>query len=326
MIAKTHCPRCGSVMQPRYVEGRTREVCASCQHIFYRNPVPAVGVVVALDGRLVLVRRKFEPRSNYWSLPAGYMELGESTEQAAIRECQEETGLLVQIDALLGVYSFGVAAESGLLIIYTATAVGGNVQAGDDAAEVGAFPLDNLPRPMAFSTHMQAIEHWRQRVAHIPIMACTLDLLLHTDQGVLVRHAHDADDQRVLALLALVSDARSSEEEQRLASAALFHSHIRSPDTPVLVAEVEGAVVGFATVTFHRALTEWRAAIDDLVVDPNYRRRGVGQALVEAAAKLAQSRQCHTLHLDVSHGATDVHSFCRACGFAEGAVATLHLS
>lgn len=312
-------------MQPRFIEGRTREVCAKCHHICYRNPVPAVGVVVTLDRHLVLVRRKFEPRANHWSLPAGYMELGESTEHAAIRECQEETGLLVQIEALLGVYSFGVGAESGLVIIYTATTIDGSLQAGDDAAEVGAFPLDYLPSPMAFYTHLQAIEHWRERAAHTPVMVYGRDVLLRTDQGVAVRRAHDADDQRVLLLLSLTAGLGVYGEDQSLMSAALFHSRIRNPDTPVVVAEFGGGVVGFATLTFHRGLTGWRAAIDDIIVDPAYRRRGVGHALVEAAVRLAQSRQCPTLHLDVSHGTADAQLFYRACGFDDGKVATLRI-
>jgi NADH pyrophosphatase NudC (nudix superfamily) len=96
MSTPAYCPRCGAALERRFAEGREREICPACDFVFYRNPVPAVGVVVELDGRVVLVRRRYEPRAGYWALPAGFMELGESAEEAAIRECHEETGLLVQ--------------------------------------------------------------------------------------------------------------------------------------------------------------------------------------------------------------------------------------
>jgi 8-oxo-dGTP diphosphatase len=107
MAEQVYCPRCGTLLERRHVDDRERDVCPACGFIFYRNPVPAVGVLVALDGKVVLVRRRYEPRAGCWALPAGFMELGESAEDAAIRECHEETGLLVRVDHLLGVYSFG---------------------------------------------------------------------------------------------------------------------------------------------------------------------------------------------------------------------------
>src|SRR5262245_26896334 len=149
MSAPTYCPRCGAALERRFADGREREVCSVCGYVFYRNPIPAVGVVVELDGRVVLVRRRYDPRAGCWALPAGFMELGESAEEAATRECHEETGLLVQVDHLLGVYSFGYGEGTGLLIIYAATATGGELVAADDATEVGVFAPDALPTPMA---------------------------------------------------------------------------------------------------------------------------------------------------------------------------------
>src|SRR5689334_4545784 len=177
MTQPVYCPRCGALMERRVVDDRERDVCPACGFIFYRNPVPAVGVLVALDGRIVMVRRRYEPRAGCWALPAGFMELGESAEDAAIRECHEETGLLVRIDHLLGVYSFGEGQRTGLLIIYAATATGGELVAADDATEAGVFAPDALPAPLAFPTHLQAIERWRRetRPAAAPYLAQAAD-------------------------------------------------------------------------------------------------------------------------------------------------------
>src|SRR5436190_7146329 len=197
MSMPVYCPRCGTLMERRIIDDRDREVCPACGFIFYRNPVPAVGVVVALDGKVALVRRRYEPRAGCWALPAGFMELGESAEDAAIRECHEETGLLVRVDHLLGVYSYGEGQRTGLLIIYAATAIGGELEAADDATEAGVFALDALPTPMAFPTHLQAIDRWRRetRAAAAPYLAQT------AGGAITVRYASQPDAPAALGLL-----------------------------------------------------------------------------------------------------------------------------
>lgn len=323
----THCPRCGAMMQQRYVEGRNREVCTACSYIFYRNPVPAVGTVVAFDGRVVLVRRKFDPQAGCWCLPAGYIELSESSEDAAVRECAEETGLQVKIETLLGVYSFGSGVYSGLIVIYAATAVGGRLQAGDDAAEAGVFALDNLPSPLAFHTHLQALEDWQKQTYHARLAAeQSTQARLYSADGLVVRVAHPTDAQALLRLLPLLSPGHQGHgSDQALMTMARLHNRLRDTTQPILVAEVDGAVAGFASVSFCQALTGWRAVIDDLAVDSAYRRRGLGHALVEGAVCLAQSYNCHSLHLniDVEASPAAARSFSLACGFHPGNVATL---
>lgn len=309
-------------MQQRYIEGRLREVCAACNFILYRNPIPAVGVVVELDGGIVLVKRKFEPRANHWGLPAGYLELSESTEDAAIRECREETSLEIQIDTLLGVYSFGTGVYSGLIIIYAAHPVGGTLQAADDAADAQVFDPACLPSPLAFSTHVQAIEDWQRwnRDEALPVVTTPL----HTEEGVIIRQASLQDAVHVLALLPLLTHGLLDEQDQMVMTTALFRRRVCDPDSPILVAEIDGTVVGFATVTIRRSLTGWRAVVDDLVVDPAYRRRHVGQTLVQSAVQLAQSRNCEILHLDASYVQQEERdAFYQACGFAAGNVASL---
>jgi 8-oxo-dGTP diphosphatase len=318
MSTPTYCPRCGAPLERRFTEGRDREVCPVCGFIFYRNPIPAVGVVVALDGRVVMVRRKYEPRAGYWALPAGYMELGESAEEAAVRECHEETGLLVQTDHLLGVYSFGFGEQSGLVIIYAATAVGGILTAGDDATEAGAFPLDALPAPMAFRTHLQALDRWRRerRLASIAFPPAG------QDRDIVVRPATHADAPIAVALLLGEPHA---DTERWLVADALFHDRLHAPDHPILVAETSGVVSGVAALSMHQTLHGWHATLDDLVVAPAYRRRGLGAELVEAAVRLARARECAALHVVAPHDQNAARAFLKACGFEAGETLTLRL-
>lgn len=318
-----YCPRCGNVMEQRAIEGRYRDVCSRCEFIFYRNPVPAVGVVVPLDSGIVLVQRRFEPRAGYWGLPAGYMELGESAEETAVRECYEETGLEVRPDGLVGVYSYGTSTVSGLLIIYAATISGGTLCAGDDAMDVRVFDLDKLPQPLAFHTNLQAIERWRRErsAAH-----ARHAMLAHSLQDIYVRPACRRDESEILRLLPFLPRARHNDESQFVNALALFHDRLNDPDRPILMATVEGDVVGFATAAFHRTLTGWQASIDDLVVHPAYRRRGVGQALVEATVRLARARSCASLHLNTTLESSEGRAFYRACGFDDGGVATLRIA
>jgi ADP-ribose pyrophosphatase YjhB (NUDIX family)/GNAT superfamily N-acetyltransferase len=303
-------------MERRLVDDREREVCPACGFIFYRNPVPAVGVVVALNGKVVLVRRRYEPRAGCWALPAGFMELGESAEDAAIRECHEETGLLVRVDHLLGVYSFGEGQHTGLLIIYAATATGGELIAADDATEAGAFSPEALPSPLAFRSHLQAIDRWRResRPGAAPQPAPT------HGRAVGVRYARQSD---VAAALDLLLAGVAPHSDAYVAAEALLHDRLRDPDRPVLVAELEGAIRGVALLGLHQTPRGWHATLDDVAVAPELRRRGAGTALVEAAAMLARSRGCAQLQVafPVEEG---VRSFLETCGFsAEGLVLQL---
>jgi 8-oxo-dGTP diphosphatase len=153
-------------MEMRHVYGRERPVCPVCGHILFRNPTPVAGCIVEHEGGIVLIRRGVEPGLGMWGLPAGYMEWGESAEEAAARETMEETGLTVRIGRLIGVYSFGhpLGIGSGVLIFYVATTLDGLLAAGDDAMDAAVFPPDALPENIAFPTHRAAIaDYLRQR-------------------------------------------------------------------------------------------------------------------------------------------------------------------
>lgn len=303
-------------METRFIEGRDREVCPSCGFIFYRNPVPAVAVVVEHDGGIVLVRRRYEPRAGLWALPAGFMELGETTEETGIRECYEETGLVVAIEGLLGVYSFSDRpGTSGIVIIYAAKTVEGQLKPGDDAAEVAVFPPDQLPDAWAFRTHQQALERWRaerrrRALAHTALLE---------RQSLIVRLARAADEREAMGLLPPLAI-----EKERLSAGARFHDRLHNPDAPILVVEAGGAVVGMLALSFRQTLLGWEAWIDHLHVTAGRRRQGIGQALVEGATMLARERGARALVTIPADNEEGWH-FLRACGFTIAQVAVLPL-
>jgi hypothetical protein len=108
-----YCSNCGSPVVLRVPEGEhlPRHVCPSCTTIHYQNPKLVVGCVPEHDGRILLCRRAIEPRVGFWTIPAGFMENGETLQQAAARESQEEALADVEIGSL-PVAAFGAGPES----------------------------------------------------------------------------------------------------------------------------------------------------------------------------------------------------------------------
>jgi ADP-ribose pyrophosphatase YjhB (NUDIX family) len=165
-----YCPLCAAEMTWRQSDARARQVCPTCGFICYENPVPAAGSLIERDGRVLMVQRKYPPYVGGWTLPAGFIEWDETPEQAAVRETEEETGLRVEVTGLFGVfpwrheYKDGQTHDNGLLVVYLAAILGGELQAGDDAQAVGWFAADALPAEIAFSSHRVALALWVEAV------------------------------------------------------------------------------------------------------------------------------------------------------------------
>jgi ADP-ribose pyrophosphatase YjhB (NUDIX family) len=153
----SYCIECGGRLEEREAFGKLRGVCAICGHVHFEDPKVAVGVVAALDGRIVLGKRAHEPKLGAWSFPSGFVDAGEVVEAAAVREVEEETGVQVRLDRLLGVFS--TAGERTIFIAFTGTVVGGELQAGEECFEVGAFAPDALP-DLAFPHDGEIVAAW----------------------------------------------------------------------------------------------------------------------------------------------------------------------
>ncbi len=159
MFAPKFCPACGGALQATDVEGHQRPVCQACGFVYYLDPKVAVAVIVPREDGIVLGRRAIDPGRGAWSFPSGYVDRGEVVEEAAVREVLEEIGLEIQIDGLVGLYSS--AGETVVLVVYAASVLGGQLEAGPEMSELGIFPPDQLP-PMAFSHDRRIIADWRR--------------------------------------------------------------------------------------------------------------------------------------------------------------------
>jgi 8-oxo-dGTP diphosphatase len=161
-----HCPHCRCGMARRLEGGMERPVCPECGFVQYLNPAPGAGVVLLRGNEVCLVKRKFEPKLGQWSLPTGFMEWDEDVSVTAVREAAEETGLEVRLTGIFAVESGILPPDIPVLVVFfRAEEVGGTMEAGDDAAEVDFFPVDDLPQPVAFAAHRRVLARLREELS-----------------------------------------------------------------------------------------------------------------------------------------------------------------
>jgi ADP-ribose pyrophosphatase YjhB (NUDIX family) len=154
------CPTCGESLTARQLEEdhRPRLVCPN-GHVTWRNPRLVVGTLPVRDGRVHLARRAIDPGIGRWSYPGGFLELGESAQEGARRETEEETQLRVEVGRLIGAYS---RPHVGIVtLIFEANVVGGQLAPAAETSEVRAFAIDEIPwSELAFSTAESALRDW----------------------------------------------------------------------------------------------------------------------------------------------------------------------
>ena len=138
-------------------DDKERSVCQRCDFIDYQNPKIVAGSVVVKDGKILLCKRAIEPRKGYWTLPAGFMELGESVEEGAMREAQEEALADIKIDRLLAVYS---VPRIGQVQVMFRASLEGNFGVGPESEEVALYDWADIPwSQLAFPTVVWALTH-----------------------------------------------------------------------------------------------------------------------------------------------------------------------
>ena len=136
------CPRCGRGAEVAYPRSIT---CPHCGYGAYYNPKPVAAAIPRDgDGRIILLRRAFDPGGGLWTFPGGFVDLGETVEQAAHRETREELEIDIELGGLVGVYSR--ADERVVLVVFQARALG-TARTTEEATEVQAFAPDAIPWP-----------------------------------------------------------------------------------------------------------------------------------------------------------------------------------
>jgi ADP-ribose pyrophosphatase YjhB (NUDIX family) len=159
-----YCPHCTHPLEERLSFGRLRPGCPACGYTHFQAPKVGVSVLAERDGKVLLVQRGIDPGRGKWCLPSGFIEWDEAPEDAAIRECAEETGLAVAHVELLEVTHYTQDFRGpGINLAYRARAKSGTLQPGDDAVVARWFAATELPpeEMIAFSGHYDLLKRWR---------------------------------------------------------------------------------------------------------------------------------------------------------------------
>ncbi len=163
-----YCTQCGYALTYRQPRGDDRErfVCDHCGMVHYRNPKMVVGCIPEYHDRILLCRRAIEPRRGKWTLPAGYLENGESVQDGAIRETYEEARAKVEIMAPLAL--FNLTFVNQVYLMFRARMLSGDYAPGPESTEVALFEEHLIPwDDMAFSVIRKTLQwYFQKREAH----------------------------------------------------------------------------------------------------------------------------------------------------------------
>ena len=155
------CPSCAGTLEMRLLKrgDPERHVCTRCGQVVYQDPKVAVGTIISMDSRIVLVRRAIEPGYGKWVFPGGYVDRGEEVTAAALREAKEEAGLDIRLDRLINIYSY--AGRPLVVVVYAATAVGGELCTDEECLEARLFTADEIPwSELAFASTAEGLREY----------------------------------------------------------------------------------------------------------------------------------------------------------------------
>ncbi|WP_372701509.1 NUDIX hydrolase [Castellaniella sp.] len=156
-----YCSQCGHTLSREVPpdDNRIRDLCSHCGAVHYQNPRNVVGIVPILGDQVLLCRRAIEPRHGKWTLPAGFMELGETSQQGAARENQEESGARIRVQSLFTVID--VPSVNQVHLYYLAEVLGPKLAPGPETLEAAFFDFDAIPwRELAFRTVSTTLRHY----------------------------------------------------------------------------------------------------------------------------------------------------------------------
>ncbi len=158
-----YCHQCGRPVSIKKVDGIDRAYCDHCDLVIYENPLPSVAILAHdTEGRVLLVRRKVQPGIGEWSLAGGFIELGETAREAALRELKEETGLEGSQPRIFDVGSHLNGYYGDVLILaFTVQIIPQPLLPGDDVSEAVFFYPSERPR-LIFRVHEQFLSHWER--------------------------------------------------------------------------------------------------------------------------------------------------------------------
>jgi ADP-ribose pyrophosphatase YjhB (NUDIX family) len=155
------CSDCGAPVTLRVPPGDTlpRHICDACRAIHYQNPRMIVGCIVEWDDRILLCKRAIEPRRGLWTVPAGFMENGETTFDGAVRETMEEANARVEVGPLYALYN--IPHINQVYMLFRARLVDPDVSAGAETLEVRLFTEAEIPwEEIAFASIRNALTHY----------------------------------------------------------------------------------------------------------------------------------------------------------------------
>ncbi|MDP2368093.1 NUDIX hydrolase, partial [Rhodoferax sp.] len=157
-----HCKNCGTAVVYRVPDDgdtKDRAVCDACGTIHYENPLNVVGTIALWDDKVLLCLRNIEPRKGKWTLPAGFMELGETTAQGAARETDEEAGAQFELEGLFSILN--VARVGQVHLFYRARLTSEQFNPGCETIEARLFAEDEIPwDEIAFRTVKETLERF----------------------------------------------------------------------------------------------------------------------------------------------------------------------
>jgi ADP-ribose pyrophosphatase YjhB (NUDIX family) len=156
-----HCRQCGTAVayQVPDDDNRERAVCPSCTTVHYENPLNVVGTLPVWGDQVLLCRRAIEPRYGLWTLPAGFMELGETVADGALRETVEEAGAKVELQELFTLLN--VVRVGQVHFFYRARMLDTSLDPGPETIEARLFQEHEIPwDEIAFRTVRQTLEHF----------------------------------------------------------------------------------------------------------------------------------------------------------------------